>query len=228
MEFVNKKLLLLSVFLLVCFSAFSQVRLGIKAGFNLADMKYEPKDQTNGTPDAGSLPSFNAGFIADIPLMQGLSLQPGLMVSGKGSKVAYTSSNLGNYTTTINPIYLEVSVNILFKPQIGPGTRFYFGAGPYFATGIAGKQKFSYNNAPVIGTGYTGHNLKFGNDAGDDLKATDIGANVLAGFEFSKGLLVGVQYGIGFTNNVPNGSNNSAKILRNKVLSFSVGYLLGK
>lgn len=230
MAFIPKKLLLLFVFLLVGSCVFAQVRVGVKAGLNLADMKYEPEDETNGTPDANSLPSFNAGFIVDVPLIQGLALQPGLMVSGKGSKVEYTTNNLGNYTTTINPIYLEVPVNILFKPQIGAGTRLYFGAGPYFAVGIAGKQKFTFEGAPIIGDGYTGHQLKFGNSSDDDLKATDVGAQVLAGFEFSKGLLVGAQYGIGFTNIAPdnNSSNNKSKILRNKVLSFSVGYLFGK
>lgn len=228
MKPIQKKLLLLFIFLLAGSSVFAQVRVGVKAGFNLADMKYEPKDETNGTPDANSLPSFNAGFIVDVPLIQGLALQPGLMVSGKGSKVAYTTNNLGNYTTTINPIYLEVPVNILFKPQIGPGTRLYFGAGPYFAMGIAGKQKFTFEDAPIIGNGYTSHHLKFGNGSDDDLKATDVGANVLAGFEFSNGLIVGAQYGISFTNNAPDNSNNKSKILRNKVLSFSVGYLFGK
>ena len=62
----------------------------------------------------------------------------------------------------------------------------------------------------------------------DDLKATDFGGNVLAGFEFGNGLILGAQYGLSFTNNAPDGNNDAPKILRNKVFSVSLGYYLGK
>lgn len=224
-NFTGRKLLLLSLLLILGESAFSQIRVGIKAGLNLADMKYEPKNQTSGTPNTHSLPSFNAGIIADIPLIEGLALQPGLMLEGKGSKVE-ESGNSWSYTQTMNPLYVSVPVNILFKPEIGKDTKLYFGFGPYFAWGIGGKATFSGNIGNLNGS--TDHTLQFGNDSGDDLKTNDIGANILGGFEFSKGLLVGAQYGISITNNAPNSSNNANKILRNKVFSFSVGYLFGK
>lgn len=210
------------VLLLTTFSAFSQIRFGVKGGLNLADMKYEPKDQTNGTPDANSLSSFNAGVIIDIPLVTGLALQPGLMLEGKGSKLEYSGS-LGTFTQKTNPIYVEVPVNVLFKPAIGQHTKLYFGLGPYVAMGIAGR--VSSNAEASIGSFYTSHDISFGDGSDDDLKAVDIGGNVLAGFEFDNGLLIGAQYGMSLTNNAPSGDDNAAKILRNKVLSFSVGYL---
>lgn len=219
---MKKKILLLSVCLLAGISAFSQIRFGIKGGLNMADMKYEAKDQTNGTPDANSLTSFHAGIIMDVPLASMLSIQPALMLTGKGSKVEYTGNNW-NYTQKVNPLYVELPVNILIKPTIGTNTKFYFGAGPYIAAGVAGKVSYSGNLGDL--SGYSDHNIKFGNGDGDDLKPMDIGANVLAGFEFGNGLLVGAQYGMSFTNNAPNGDNNANKILRNKVLSISVGYL---
>lgn len=227
MKFIRKKLLLSSsVFLLAGINAFAQVRLGIKGGLNLADMKYEPKDQTQGTPNANSLATFNAGLIVDVPLLQNVVyLQPGLMVNGKGSKVVYTGT-AGTFTQKINPIYLEIPANILFKPSIGTGTKLYFGAGPYFAMGIGGKS--SSDAQSNVGSFYQSHPLKFGNGSNDDFKQTDVGANILAGFEFSRGLIVGAQYGLSFTNNAPGGNNDAPKILRNKVLSFSVGYLFGK
>lgn len=225
MKSIKKKLLVFSLLLFAGTSAFSQIRVGLKGGLNLADMKYEPKDQTSGTPDARSLLSFHAGLIVDVPLVQGLALQPGIMLEGKGSKVENVGSNW-SFTQKVNPLYLEVPVNVLFKPTIGTGTKLYFGLGPYFAWGVGGKISYSGN----IGNfnGYTDKVIKFGNNSDDYLKSTDMGANVLAGFEFSSGLLVGAQYGISLTNNAPDGSNNANKILRNKVLSFSVGYLFGK
>ncbi len=217
---------LLAAVLWPCFVQ-AQARIGIKGGVNFADMTYEPKNETEGTPDANSLTSFHAGIIVDLPLVQGLALQPGVMLSGKGSKVEYNSSAFGRYTAKVNPLYIEVPVNLLFKPAIGAGTHLYFGAGPYFGFGVGGKASYSYENTP-IGDGYADHSLNYGNDNGDDLKATDVGANILAGFEFSNGLLVGAQYGLSFTNNASNGDDNATKILRNKVLGISVGYLFGQ
>ena len=222
---MSKKLLLLSLAVLIGISAFSQVKVGIKGGLNLADLKYEPRDQTNGTPDANSLASLHAGVIVDIPLVEGLSFQPGAMFTGKGSKVEY-SGTLGTFTQKINPFYIEVPANFLFKPTIGRNTKLYLGLGPYLAVGVGGKS--SSNAESSVGSFYTDHTLKFGNDSDDDLKATDFGGNVLAGFEFGNGLILGAQYGLSFTNNAPDGNNDAPKILRNKVFSVSLGYYLGK
>lgn len=202
--------------------ASAQAKFGIKAGVNFADLKYEPKDQTHGTPDANSLTSFQVGLIADLPLVEGLALQPGVFLSGKGSKVEYSGS-AWNYTKEVNPFYIEVPVNILFKPTIGNNTKLYFGLGPYFAFGIGGEISRSGDLGPF--STYSDHDIEFGSDSGDDLKATDVGGNILAGFEFSNGLLIGAQYGLSFTNNASGGNNDDPKILRNKVLSISLGYL---
>lgn len=221
---MKTKILLLTALCLVAGSAaFAQVKFGIKAGVNMADLKYEAKDETQGTPNSNSLLSFNAGVVADIPLASVVSIQPGVMLSGKGSKVKFSGDNW-DYTQKMNPLYVEVPVNILFKPTIGTDTKFYIGAGPYVAAGVGGKISYSGNLGDL--SAYSDHNIKYGSDADDDLKSTDIGGNVLAGFEFSNGLLLGAQYGMSFTNNAPKGENNDSKILRNKVLSISIGYLI--
>lgn len=221
---MKKKILLMTALLMAAgMTAFSQVRFGIKAGVNMADLKYEPQDETHGTPDANSLTSFHAGVIMDVPLAEVVSIQPGVMFTGKGSKLQYSGSGW-DYTQKMNPLYVEVPVNILFKPTIGTNTKFYVGAGPYIAAGVGGKFSFDGNAGPFDVAG--DHDLKFGDKSGDDLKSTDIGGNVLAGFEFSNGLLLGAQYGLSFTNNAPKGENSDSKILKNKVLSVSIGYLI--
>ncbi len=219
-----KKKILFVTFLcmLAGMSAFSQVKLGIKGGINFADLKYEPQDQTHGIPDANSLPSYHLGVIVDLPLASMLSLQPGVFYTGKGSKLKYSGDNW-DFTQTMNPTYIEVPVNILFKPTIGANTKFYVGAGPYIAKGVGGQVSYDGNLGDI--SGHTDHDIKFGNSSDDDLKSTDIGANVLAGFEFSNGLLLGAQYGMSFTNNAPKGENSDTKILRNKVLGISLGFL---
>lgn len=198
------------------------VRVGLRGGINFADLKYEPKDGTEGTPNANSLTSFNAGVVVDIPLLEELSIQTGAGLSGKGSKIKYDNVS-GTYTQKINPLYVEIPANIVFKPQIAPATRLYFGVGPYLGIGVGGKASFE-GNTPV-GDFYSDHDLKFGDGSDADLKSTDVGANILAGFEFGPGITLGAQYGLSFTNNAPGGNDNAPKILRNKVLSINVGYL---
>ncbi len=200
----------------------AQARIGIKGGINFANMKYEPQDQTEGVPDANSFTSYHVGLIADLPIAMGLSLQPGIMLNSKGSKFEY-NSDVVDFTKIVNPIYIDVPVNVLFKPQLGDHTKFYVGLGPYIGFGVGGK--VSYDAETPLGDAYKDHDIEFGSDNGDDLKAVDVGGNVLAGFEFGNGLILGAQYGLSFTNNAPEGDNDDPKILRNKELSVSIGYL---
>ena len=50
-----------------------------------------------------------------------------------------------------NPYYLEIPVNLVFKTPTGP-TKFFAGAGPYLAIGIAGKNKV---NGSFLGTAFS-------------------------------------------------------------------------
>lgn len=220
---MRNKIVLSAVAVVFSMTAMAQgVRVGIKGGLTLADMKYEPKDQTNGTPNANSLSSYHAGFILDLPLVPEFSVQTGALLSGKGSRVEFTNST-GTYTRTINPLYIEIPANFVFKPKIGEATRLYFGIGPYMGIGISGKSRFT-GNTP-LGTFYQDHDLVYGDDSGSDLKKTDFGGNFMVGFELGNGFIIGAQYGLSFTNNAPNGDNNAPKILRNKVFGISIGYL---
>lgn len=219
---MNKKILLVAIAISFSTFALSQgLKVGLRGGLNVADMKYEPRDQTNGTPNANSLTSFNLGLVLDFGIAKVISIQTGAGISGKGNKTEWSSGSF-SYTQKMNPMYVEVPLDILFKPSLGPSTRFYFGAGPYLGIGVGGKSSFS-GNTPV-GDYYTDHKLKFGNDSNSDLKRMDIGGEVLAGFEFS-GITLGAAYGMSFTNNAPNGNNDAAKILKNKVFSINVGFL---
>jgi hypothetical protein len=223
---MTKKILLVMMAVAFSTAAMSQsmsspgVKVGIRGGLNLAQMKYEPQDQTNGMPNGNSLASYNLGLVLDFGIINGLSIQTGAGISGKGSKVEWSSGSF-KYTEKMNPMYVEVPLDLVFKPQIGPSTRLYFGVGPYLGIGVAGKASFT-GNTPV-GNYYSDHTLKFGNDNNDDLKRTDIGGEVMAGFEFN-GITLGARYGLSFTNNAPTGNNNAAKILKNKVLSIDAGF----
>ncbi len=57
----------------------------IRAGINLANVSVNDNGRVE---DANSLTSFHAGIIGDFPLAGNfLSLQPGILFTGKGSKI---------------------------------------------------------------------------------------------------------------------------------------------
>lgn len=207
----------------------------IKGGYNLANIS----TNNDGTMDAAKgLSSFHAGAVVDIPIAPVLSLQPGLLLTGKGSKANYyldANNHSDNYVkSSFNPLYLELPVNLLLKFPIGNDARIFAGAGPYAAMGIGGKSKTETSVGGVVTT--TSRDIKFNNDDPttaeqegaryDRLKKFDFGINALAGVEFNR-FLVGVNYGWGLekinstqTNNTQNGNN------KYRTLSVSLGVRL--
>ena len=132
----------------------------LRGGLNLANVTISENGRID---DAKTLTSFQAGFIGDISLGQFVSLQPGLLVTGKGSKTQSGETTDANYfKATSNPIYLEVPLNLVFKFGAKDGPNFFAGAGPYLAVGIAGKNK---TEGKIFGTAFnSGMNIEWSND----------------------------------------------------------------
>lgn len=221
---MNKLLVLITLIIatITPWSALAQVRLGLTGGLNLAKLRYEPRDEFAGSPDENTRASYRIGGIIDIAMSSPFAVQTGVLIMGKGGKSQFGSSS-GGYTRTMSPAYLEIPADVLFKPNITRGLRLYMGLGPYVAFGIGGKSKYT-GNVPA-GSFTDNHRLHFGKQADDDMKKRDIGGNALAGFEFNSGFLLGVSYGLSFTNNAPSENLNGPRILRNKVFGISMGYL---
>lgn len=231
---MKKKFLLLSLAALsMSFAAMSQARVGIKAGWNLSNIT---TDNEGNTKDSRSLSGFNVGAIVDLPLVPKiLSFQPGVFYSTKGTKV-----DLSNNTTTTNskfttnPSYIEVPLNFVAKLPVGPNARLFAGAGPYFAFGVAGKNKYETTIAGV--TKSSSSNIKWDDDTPfnngdpnqgfDKFKRFDWGGNVQVGAEISN-FLIAAQYGIGFAKVRSGQDNSSDDKSKNRVFSVSVGYLFG-
>jgi len=204
----------------------------IKAGLNSANITTTDDGRVD---DAKSLKSFHVGFVGDLYIAKILSFQPGLLLTGKGSKVeAGQSSDANYYKATTNPMYLEIPANLVLKFPIAANAKIYAGAGPYLAIGIAGKNKVE---GKVGGVGFESkENIEWSNDdpttlnfeegAGFGiLRRFDYGVNALAGVEFDK-LVIGAGYGLGLAklqSGSDNGSNDNNK---HRVWSFSLGYRL--
>src|SRR4249919_2220951 len=204
----------------------------IKGGLNLANISVSENGRID---DAKTLTSFQAGFIGDFSLCEFASLQPGLLVTGKGSKTQSGEPTDANYfKATTNPIYLEVPLNLVFKFGADGGPNFFAGAGPYLAIGIAGKNK---TEGKFLGTSFSSENgivwsdddpttLNYEEGAGfGTMKRFDYGLNGTAGIDLKKAVL-SVNYGWGLAK-LQSGSNSSEDDNnKHRVLSFTIGFKL--
>jgi len=146
-----------SLFVIVAHAQKSSVIL--KGGVNLANVSMS---SDGGVNDARNLTSFHAGVVADLELTSFLAIQPGLLFTGKGSKIQSGEEGDANfYRATTNPYYVEIPVNLVFKTPTGP-TRFFAGAGPYAAIGVAGKNKVK---GSVLGNSFSSEEkIEWSND----------------------------------------------------------------
>src|SRR5690606_21804669 len=114
-----------------------------------------------------SLSGFHVGVVADLPLVpQILSFQPAVLYTTKGAKLEAGDKNNSTVDPyrkfTTNPQYIEVPLNFVGKIPLGENTRLFGGLGPYFAFGVAGKNKWEATIAGISTSGES--NIKWDDD----------------------------------------------------------------
>ncbi|GAA4340423.1 hypothetical protein GCM10023149_51830 [Mucilaginibacter gynuensis] len=245
-----KKTLLTLCLAAASFTTFAQVyedetptTFGIKAGLNQASIKTDlsgfsvPGQVSSSTK---SLTSFHIGFFADIKFTKELSLQPALLYTGKGGSFAYAVNieaegfNLATVATEkLSLYYLQLPVNLVYTMPVGDN-HLFFGAGPYIAVGLSGRQKGS---ATIIAEGMSettsfDQKVIFGNNPEEStVRSTDYGATALVGFKFWTGFSVNASYDFGLCNIQPYNSSQAQQqdadiniSPKTRTLSLSVGY----
>lgn len=210
---MKKQFLLLAVSAIVASNAFSQStpKLAIKAGFAAANFSISGNTTEMGEKPSGR-PAFYAGATLNFPLSEVWSVQPGLILTGKGVKEKESYSETSGGVTSsyaidakLSPLYLEVPLNITAGFDLGIG-KFILGAGPYYAIGIAGKYKYKLNASQTSEQGYSAmgadenSDIKFGNTEDSHLKRGDYGVNALSAYQLKNGLAIQVGYSIGLGN----------------------------
>jgi hypothetical protein len=204
----------------------------LRVGLNLANISVTDDGRVN---KSNMLTSFNAGIIGDVPLGSFISLQPGIIFTGKGAQAESGNSSSINYVKeTFNPYYVEIPVNLALKAPMGKTTHFFIGAGPYVAMGIGGKNKIE---GKTLGASFRDESdIRFSNDdptttneeedAGfGKLKRFDYGLNGTAGIE-GKTIVLGVGYGYGLAKIASGANSNADEKNKHRVLSFTVGIKL--
>lgn len=215
------------LFLSVYFSPQAQI---IKAGINSANITITNDGDID---ENNALTSFQAGITGDIKILPMFFFQPGILITGKGSKTAEGNPNGATYyTATTNPVYIEIPATFVFKSP-GP-IRFFFGAGPYIAMGVGGKNKV---DGRFLGTSFhSEESIEWSNDDPSTLsyeegagygimKRFDYGINVTGGLQFTK-IVLALNYGHGLAK-LQSGSESSADDEnKHRVFSITVGLKL--
>jgi hypothetical protein len=184
-----------------------QIKYGAKAGLNFSTMTLKYMGLSI---DPKTLVGFHIGGYAEFPIIENLSIQPGLLISTKGTKYDFSSEK-----GTISPVYLDVPVNLMYSFNINPKIpKISVFTGPYFAYGIAGKYKIGDESSSI----------SYGSGDDYDLKPFDMGINFGAGMTFNK-IFVSLQYGIGFANLSPATSVDME--MKNRVFGISAAYQFG-
>lgn len=205
--------------------------LFLKGGFNLSNITINKNGDLD---DNRTLPSFNVGLQADLPIGSFFAIQPGVFFTGKGAKLESGNTSGNNwYRATARPYYVEVPVNAVVKIPLGDQSSFFFGAGPYVAMGVGGKNRLE---GQVAGVSFSrSSNIKFSNDDPFTSNEEGSGYNIVRRFDYGLNGTVGIQakyalfsvnYGLGLAKIQSGTSSSDDELGKYRVLSFNVGIRL--
>jgi Outer membrane protein beta-barrel domain len=192
----------------------SGISFGARAGVNFQNIN--GRDGLDNKLENKLVPRFHAGVNAELPLADGFYVQPGVLFSTKGTK--FKGSN-----TVLNLSYIEVPINLLYKPELGDG-KLLLGFGPYIGFGVSGKLKPENGND---------RSITFKNEislaeaiSGNYLRSFDAGANLLFGYELSSQLSVQLNAQWGLVNIYPDidGVTDLKTRYANTGFGLSLGY----
>lgn len=210
-----KNLLLVGIVMVLGTSAFAQMTVIPKAGVTFSNVNFTD-DMLDGEDDSESRIGFMLGAALEIGLNEKFAVQPELLFVQKGFQF---SGDGWEDKYTIN--YLEVPV--LFKAKFG---KFYANAGPSFAFGLGGKNK--WEDGPDSGD----LDIKFGDDPGnsEDIyfdNSFDLGIQLGVGYQVGP-VVVDLRYGMGMSdiNDEPDGFSGDWAF-KNRSWQLTVGFPIG-
>jgi Outer membrane protein beta-barrel domain len=209
-------LLTLTYSSIVCFA--QKTIFGIEGGLNLAHQKLSVTDAGTTVSEAGStIPSFHVGFFADTRMGQNFNFIPELLFSGEGSNFKGTDINGNAATEKIRLYYIRVPLNFVYETKLKGDVKFFIGAGPDLGFGLSGKVSVPDSSIDAFSS--------------DGFKRFDFGVNFLTGVETKSGLRLSFNYYLGIASIVGSDVNLQSGFdtkWYNRVIGFSVGYVLGK
>lgn len=193
-----KKIFLLMAGIAVFNAVNAQVKYGVKAGLNLANVS---GDVDNTKMKTG----LNVGAFAKIGLTETFSLQPELVFSAQGTKMKYSEEGI-SYDVKTNLSYVNVPVLLQYNTVSG----FFAETGPQFGFLVSAKAKSE------------GHK----EDVKDSFKSLDLGWAFGAGFLTKSNVGVNARFNLGLGNIADRTDGEDFKV-RNSVIQVGVFYVIG-
>ncbi|WP_392471110.1 porin family protein [Sphingobacterium cellulitidis] len=193
-------------------AANAQTTYGLKAGMNFGKIANFDSQKLK--------PSYFVTGFADIPLSGKFSIQPGISLQGKGTRIEdeipiFQQSSTTTNKSDLNLMSIEIPVNAVYYVPVGNGDIF-LSAGPYLGYNISGKIKNSSSNSNTTRS----EDVSFSGD-NKMMNRWDAGINFAVGYKLTNGLLIQAGYGLGLSN--LNASENSKKF-STRTMNFGIGY----
>jgi opacity protein-like surface antigen len=227
-----KKVLILSLALILGISATAQIKFGVKAGLNLSslsDVEASAMGVSVSIEETDAMAvGFHAGAFVNFSFGQYIGLQPELLYSMQGGKQKISSAvsqflpiGIPNVSTDYSFSYINIPVLLDIKPF----ANFSILVGPQIGFNI-------YKSATE------GNETLSGSDFDDSFEAA-LGKNALKSFDFAvvggfqytfiDHLTIGARYNFGLTNAVSTSVRDSGvdvdvKGWKNNVIQVSVGW----
>lgn len=157
--------------------AHAQLRLGVKGGLNIATVHF-----STDVLQADNVTGFQIGPMIEgsLPLV-GVGFDAAILYAQKGLE----TKNVGGEKTTLKNDYIDVPVNLKWKFGL-PVVKIYLAAGPYVGFRVGGNKIWEIPGSMVDQV---------------ETKSFSAGLNFGAGAELINHLQVGLNYGLGLTNN---------------------------
>ena len=179
--------LLIAILLFLPFAGKTQIKIGPRAGVNLANIVSRPQYNDEKKYAGAYLLRLNAGIMIEIPLNDNDNwfIYTGPNYSGKGNRLrrhrpAYSFDTVVTYLN-----YIELPVSVGYKFSEGNKNRIITAAGPYVGYGFGGK--VVYHNDPV----HTKRNL---HRSDGWYKRIDMGFSVNAMYEIKEKFGIQLDY----------------------------------
>lgn len=190
------------------FAQSSKTRYGIKAGIDLMTLG---SATSNGVSiNYQSRVGFQGGFYAEESLSENVSFSPSVLYTQKGGDFNPTISGVSfKGSTQIN--YIDVPLLFAFKLQ----SNISFYAGPQVSFLLSQRTTATGTMGSATATNTT--------TSTDGLRKTIFGANLGAGYKFSKNVGVNLNYIFDLQHVAESGSNDSGE--KNSGFVLTVGYL---
>jgi len=195
------------------------IHYGVLGGFSF--QSFMGKDYWGESLDNQLTPGFHVGGNVTFPIIADLYVQPGLLYSMKGTKQNIITDDI---TKTTMLSYIELPVNVLYRPQLGDG-HILIGAGGYGSCGISGRERTKSGTITIELP------VKFLEDATEEptsyayYKRFDAGINAFLGYELYNGIFFQLDGQLGLLEiNSDYGLPNDQTSKKNFGFGVSAGY----